>query len=410
LKPELGIISIIVMLLILPQSMAAASIDPRRVGVLYTGDPYPGVTPYLSMQEDAFILVTPVQGSREHYAGITMEDIYKSLRVYMPRTYEAYISNYDVMILSDTNRMLFTPDQHYWMYDGVLQEGMGLLMVGGYESFGAGFGYMDWSDSLVERILPVSVPRTGDDWVSGDTQNGMYVTDEGYENEFIASLPYDPLPDYMRTGTDGNLVIEKAGAKILARWHSMRHDDPPCYATWDIEEGRTYAMCHDWTPGGGWAMSRWDYYRDYSVNLMLYLAGRELPSDYLVVHQYSENIHTLAIGKSTLFALVEFVESFGGSGREIDQRITTLEETIFLAKEDYLDHEFEGALAKSRDALVDLEDIEVFALKVKDQALFWVYLIEWLSVSGVSLFAGTILWTLMVRRSLYREVGITRGY
>lgn len=398
------------MLIILPQSMAAASIDPRRVGVLYTGDPYPGVTPYLSMQEDAFILVTPVQGSREHYAGITMEDIYKSLRVYMPRTYEAYISNYDVMILSDTNRMLFTPDQHYWMYDGVLQEGMGLLMVGGYESFGAGFGYMDWSDSLVERILPVSVPRTGDDWVSGDTQNGMYVTDEGYENEFIASLPYDPLPDYMRTGTDGNLVIEKAGAKILARWHSMRHDDPPCYVTWDIEEGRTYAMCHDWTPGGGWAMSRWDYYRDYSVNLMLYLAGRELPSDYLVVHQYRENIHNLAIGKSTLFALVEFVESFGGSGREIDQRITTLEETIFLAKEDYLDHEFEGALAKSRDALVDLEDIEVFALKVKDQALFWVYLIEWLSVSGVSLFAGTILWTLMVRRSLYREVGITRGH
>jgi hypothetical protein len=132
--------NIVVLSLIIPTILGASNIDPRKVGVLYTGDPYPGVTPYISMREDAFVVVTPVQGSRHHYAGITWEDIHKSLRVYMPRTYADYLASYDVMILSDTNKNIFTPEQHHWMKNGVIDEGLGLLMVGGYESFGAGFG------------------------------------------------------------------------------------------------------------------------------------------------------------------------------------------------------------------------------------------------------------------------------
>jgi uncharacterized membrane protein len=400
---------IVVLLLVMPAVLGASNIDPRKVGVLYTGDPYPGVTPFISMREDAFVVVTPVQGSRQDYAGITWEDIHKALRVYMPRTYAAYLANYDVMVLSDTNKRIFTNEQHHWMKNGVLDEGMGLLMVGGYESFGAGFGHPDWSDSLVEDVLPVTVPIAGDDWVGGGMQNGMYITNEGFENEFIQSLPYEPTPEYFRAGTDGNLVVIKEGAMVLARWHSDKFDDPPCYATWDIGEGRTYAMCHDWTPGGGFIMSRWDYYRDYNVNIMLYLASRELSTDYQVIHKYRENIHTLSIGKNTLFSLIEFVESFGGNARSIDTEITNLDELVSESKEDYLDHEFEIALEKSETSINWLKEIEHLALRVKDEALFWVYLIEWLSVSGMSMVSGVILWTLMVRRRLYREVGVTRG-
>ena len=40
--------------------------DPRRISVLYTGDPYPGITPYPAMVEDAFIDATPVQASYIH--------------------------------------------------------------------------------------------------------------------------------------------------------------------------------------------------------------------------------------------------------------------------------------------------------------------------------------------------------
>ena len=48
------------------------------------------------------------------------------------------------------------------------------------------------------------------------------------------------------------------------------------------------------------------------------------------------------------------------------------------------------------------------ALRLKDHVLVWIYLIEWLTVTGVFLVAGFTLWTLMIRRRLYREVAVTR--
>ena len=40
--------------------------------------------------------------------------------------------------------------------------------------------------------------------------------------------------------------------------------------------------------------------------------------------------------------------------------------------------------------------------------MVWVFVIEWLAVSGTSMLAGGLLWTLMVRRRLYKEVGETK--
>jgi hypothetical protein len=48
------------------------------------------------------------------------------------------------------------------------------------------------------------------------------------------------------------------------------------------------------------------------------------------------------------------------------------------------------------------------AVNAKDRALLWVYIIEWLTVLGTSAIVGTILWSLMIRRRLYRQVATTR--
>lgn len=58
------------------------------------------------------------------------------------------------------------------------------------------------------------------------------------------------------------------------------------------------------------------------------------------------------------------------------------------------------------DGLLELLDAR--ALRVKENALTWVYLIEWLIISGASLAAGATTWMIMVNRGLYREVGTTR--
>ena len=48
------------------------------------------------------------------------------------------------------------------------------------------------------------------------------------------------------------------------------------------------------------------------------------------------------------------------------------------------------------------------ALEAKDAALFWVFVTEWLVVTASGLICGAVVWTLMVRRRLYREVTVTR--
>ncbi len=53
-------------------------------------------------------------------------------------------------------------------------------------------------------------------------------------------------------------------------------------------------------------------------------------------------------------------------------------------------------------------EITAEAVRLKDQALFWVYVIEWLAVTSASMVAAFTLWTLMVRRGLYRSVATTR--
>jgi hypothetical protein len=56
-----------------------------------------------------------------------------------------------------------------------------------------------------------------------------------------------------------------------------------------------------------------------------------------------------------------------------------------------------------------LQDGYKLALEARDAALFWIFVTEWLVVSGTGLICGFAIWTLMVRRRMYREVGITRG-
>ena len=59
--------------------------------------------------------------------------------------------------------------------------------------------------------------------------------------------------------------------------------------------------------------------------------------------------------------------------------------------------------------LDEFSEVDVELMRAKDRALFWVYLIEWLAVSGTCMICAVLLWTLMIRRRLYRRVSTTRA-
>jgi len=107
-------------------------------------------------------------------------------------------------------------------------------------------------------------------------------------------------------------------------------------------------------------------------------------------------------------SLLEFCESFGANTQRIMSRFGEMDEAISQAMPQYLELRFEEMLETYRRVGEMLEDAEAEAVKLKNRTLLWVYTIEWLAVTGTSLVCGFLVWSLMVRRRLYREVGATR--
>jgi hypothetical protein len=48
-------------------------------------------------------------------------------------------------------------------------------------------------------------------------------------------------------------------------------------------------------------------------------------------------------------------------------------------------------------------------VKIRERALLWVYITEWFVVTGTMIICGSVIWALMIRRRLYKEVAVTRG-
>ena len=101
-------------------------------------------------------------------------------------------------------------------------------------------------------------------------------------------------------------------------------------------------------------------------------------------------------------------DKFGANLREVELGLLEQEEIYDGAKQSFIDADLNSAdstlsqVSTSYDVLTDL------AFDLWNRAIFWVFVSEWLAVTGTSMVAGYVLWTLMVKRRLYREVSETR--
>jgi len=74
----------------------------------------------------------------------------------------------------------------------------------------------------------------------------------------------------------------------------------------------------------------------------------------------------------------------------------------------YMKGNYEGSLERMKEALEGLVGITSKSTELRGKALFWVYLTEYLAVSGTSMICGFFLWLLMVRRHFYKDLETTR--
>ena len=127
----------------------------------------------------------------------------------MPRTQQDLVSAYDVIVLDNANRGAMTIGQIELLAKAVRDDGLGLLMTGGWESFGGtGTSEPPWGDTAIGALLPTEdVVNT---WVMGGR---LVILEE--DHEFVSSIPWDRKAPFM-TSWHHNLVSVRQGAQLLA--------------------------------------------------------------------------------------------------------------------------------------------------------------------------------------------------
>jgi hypothetical protein len=112
--------------------------------------------------------------------------------------------------------------------------------------------------------------------------------------------------------------------------------------------------------------------------------------------------------KIGLISTIEFITRFGANTVPVEQIIARVDESIVELGEMYLDLKFEECRQLAEELISELHEASDLAIDLKNQALLWIYVAEWLAMTGTLMISGFVVWTLMVRRRLYREMGRTR--
>jgi len=159
---------------------------------------------------------------------------------------------YDLVICSDINKTLFTPEQLAWTVELVAERGGGFIMIGGNTAFDAG----GWNNTVWEQLLPVDISEEEGLRVVGkrnvrftDTPDGhpiLRFSSDKYLNELIL-MSHPPF--------QGHHLIRrtKPGASTLCE----SEEGIPLIVVQQYGRGRTMAFTSDVTCSWGKFHKTW---------------------------------------------------------------------------------------------------------------------------------------------------------
>ena len=377
--------------------------DPRRLHMLLIGEVYPQECPLpLLFDNDPMYDYVSIR-TREGPAGqLTEEMKQRYVKQYFPRT-EALLREFSFIFYIDADVSVFSGSQSQLMYDSIAEG-----TAGSFFTFGPEFG------SVASSILGQVVPHDMSKEISMDW------TRRSYRVRFIRGLPpvFTPFIELgvenavgigcgflaPRAGTTawGQLVPESYGPWIL-EWR-YGGGGGNCWAVADDLDhswwGDIHASIHGLSENP-WAM-------DIMSNLVLYSVGRDLPENIVIVSLARDGFWEYRTERGIILSLMDWVEKFGASTASFSEELSEIDVHWEMAGEFYLDGDYDGALSELEEGKDRAQALREDVLGAKDRALLWIYVIEYLVVSGVCTISGSVLWTLMVGRSLYRSARTTR--
>jgi hypothetical protein len=285
--------------------------------------------------------------------------------------------------------------------------------MGGGLSNPSGSVYPSWAISVLREILPVELNAKMKH--DGSVFNIEVVKDDPPVLSMFLPLGIEEFP-----GVHFTYLTTRPGATV---WANLR---VVVEAPFSLGLGRRTEWLVSWRVGssGGvsWVLAddldaMWwssvlspssnEYAGDVFINILLHSVGASLPDDVYQLHMLRGLYFDYNVEKSLLTGMLEFADGFGANTRDMYVRIEEVDELRRSSLDNYRSYSFSDAAEMMESAMSGLAELRDDALDLKDRALLWIYLTQWVAVTGTLLVSGFLVWTLMVRRRLYREVATT---
>jgi len=185
------------------------------------------------------------------------------------------LNQYDVVILSDVgyNNLTLTPGfrpphrvpmgpNRVKSIKQYVEEGGGLVMIGGWLSFSGIYGKGNYAGSLVEEVLPVTCSPGIDD--RQEVVQGFQPEITDSDHYITQGLPWGET--FYILGY--NRVEAKADAEVLAVY-----DDDPLLAIMEVGEGRSAVFTSDVAPHWAGTFVDWAGYAELWQRTMRWVSG-----------------------------------------------------------------------------------------------------------------------------------------
>lgn len=386
----------VLLFLTLLLSGAAARTDPAtgRVRILFMGEVASTNDLFLGwLNAEPQFVFTRVPLDVEW---ITLKEAKRFARIYLPRSKRDLEGAYDVTVFEDYSPDVLPLDILEW-FQAAISEGMGIALIE-YVNWGGTNDIQKWMDLQFYEVFPAEI-------VMNDIQASQGRTFYEVQNEDgLLDIPgIEGVP--LNRGHHGDMVARE-GATVEAIWKGRR---TPSLVTSSYGQGHTLQLAHGWDNIPDEPRLHYGYLMDFIFNQVLYIADLEFPEDLELVHSLRTLFVNYEDRREATLSVLDFVQRFGANPEGAMEMLGSMRERHEEASRMYLTQDYEGARSLLLPLMDEFSLIDRELMRAKDRALMWIYIIEWTSVSAAFMVTSTILWTLMVRRRLYRDVGTTRG-
>jgi hypothetical protein len=330
-------------------------------------------------------------------------------RVYYPRTRQILIESYDLMVFAGVRMGHFIPRQIHDL-DYAFREAGVISILEFHGSFMWDWG---WEPTILYDVAPIS----------GHRNAGL----DSYWVRFRRERNPVFLP-FLEFGIEkivGNAVAEmdvKQGATIWGEMKALSggllrgavmgyiRENQPWLVSWKPAGGNP-GMQWVFTRGGNeawWSEENNPYALDVATNMILHSLDRPLISDIPARRKARRLFTNLQSQKSLVLSMMEWADTFGANIIPLSERLTDLEQGVEGAIGDYMEQNYAATITFLQSLSPTVSEIAKDAVRLKDEALFWIYIVEWLTVTSAGIISGVIVWNLMIRRRMYRTIETTK--